>query len=98
MSNRKLDFSHLAEDDYRAILQFSLERWGERQSDRFGTELMNAIHDLVMFPSVGRSRHDLKPGVRGIVVRDYQVLYQVTSTTVRILRIIHTRRDAQAVI
>ena len=98
MSSLELDFSQLAQDDFRAILQFSGEQWGERQRDTFGSELMGAIHDLTLFPNVGRPRDDLKRGVRGLVVRDYLVLYQVTTTSVYVLRIIHTRRDPSEMI
>jgi toxin ParE1/3/4 len=50
------------------------------------------------FPHLGRSlESDLRPNVRAFPVNNYVIFYSVKPGEIRILRIIHASRDAQAV-
>jgi toxin ParE1/3/4 len=49
------------------------------------------------FPHIGRSlESDLRPNVRSFPVNSYVIFYSVKPGEIRILRIIHASRDAQA--
>jgi toxin ParE1/3/4 len=59
-------------------------------TDKFGL--------FAKFPHLGKNlQSDLRPTVRTFPVSNYVIFYSVKSTEIRILRIIHARRDAQAV-
>jgi toxin ParE1/3/4 len=92
-SSRRLQIAPLADDDLRDILQYTEGRWGERQRHVYGTKLMDAMHDLSIHPYRGRSRDDLRPGLRGITVEHHIILYRVMPGVIRVLRIIHTSRN-----
>lgn len=66
------------------------------------THLISAISEcfalLAKYPYIGKSLNDReRPNVRTFPVKDYLIFYSVQSGTVRILRIIHSSRDAFAV-
>lgn len=49
-------------------------------------------------PHIGKSlESDLRPNVRVFPVSNYVIFYSVKPTEIRILRIIHASRDAQAI-
>jgi toxin ParE1/3/4 len=59
-------------------------------TDRFGL--------FSRFPNIGKSlESELRPNVRTFPVNSYVIFYSVRPGEVRILRIIHARRDAQAI-
>ena len=51
---------------------------------------------LATFPHLGRTRDDLRPGLRGLPVGDYVILYRINGEDVLILHVIHGRRDIAA--
>ena len=51
---------------------------------------------LASFPHLGRTRDDLRPGLRGFTVGDYVILYRIEGEDVLILHVIHGRRDIAA--
>ena len=51
---------------------------------------------LATFPHLGRTRDDLRPGLRGFTVGDYVILYRIEGEDVLILHVIHGRRDIAA--
>jgi toxin ParE1/3/4 len=66
------------------------------------TRIISAITDrfalFAKFPFIGRSLEDnLRPNVRTFPVRQYLIFYSTRPGEVRILRVIHSARDAFAV-
>ncbi len=52
---------------------------------------------LAGFPYVGRARdNDFGPGCRGVAVGEYVIIYCVENEDVLILRVVHGRRDLEA--
>lgn len=80
----------------REILQYTAETWGDETSDAYAASLLEATQRLTEFPAVGRAREDIRPGLRTFPVRQHLILYRVHSDTVRILRVLHARRDLQS--
>lgn len=93
-SLRRLVLSPTAEDDLRDVLQYSLQMWGEDQRDIYAADLAAAFQKLLTFPELGRSRGDLRTGLRALVVGQHTVLYRAERDVIRVLRIVHRRRDA----
>lgn len=60
-------------------------------------EILEDAESLGQFPEMGRTRNDLEPGLRCLVVRrDYLVFYTVKVDAVVIARVIHGSRDLKA--
>ena len=93
---RRVDLSPEAQEDYEAILLHSLTTWGEQQAAAYKAVLDRALDDLGTYPEMGSKRDDLAPGLRGFPVKPYIILYRIERASVRVLRILHGRRDIAA--
>lgn len=68
-------------------------------ADRQINRIENAVGKLSSFPRLGRARHDVGAGIRGLIVNRYLVLYRIQESAkqVELLRVIDGRRDLAAV-
>jgi toxin ParE1/3/4 len=63
-------------------------------ADAYRTRLLGFLAKLEDFPRRGTPRDDLRPGIRSLVFeRTIIAFYQVDSSIVTILRIVHGARD-----
>jgi toxin ParE1/3/4 len=84
--------SERADADLLEILNY-LDEHSPVAAERFATALTERCLQLGRLPGMGRSREELRPGIRSIVVEKYVVFFRVTESSVRILRILHGARD-----
>lgn len=88
--------SELAQADYDEIVT-RLEERNARAADRFASAFRDRCRLLGQFPLMGRSREDLAPGLRSVVVGNYVVFYCVLQDCVSIARIVHGSRDLDSI-
>jgi toxin ParE1/3/4 len=50
---------------------------------------------LSEYPRIGRSRDDLRPGLRSFAVGDYVIVYTIEDEDVKILYVFHGRQDIE---
>jgi toxin ParE1/3/4 len=93
-SSRKLRLTAEARDDFRDLLQYTLQRWGREQRDSYKTLMQRRMRELTTYPELGRSRDEFFIGCRSLVVEQYLVYYLVTDTELLVARILHAKRDA----
>jgi toxin ParE1/3/4 len=62
-------------------------------ANRVVDSLTNQFLILSKHPRIGRKRDDLRVGLRSVAVGSYVVIYRVEGNDVRILHIVHGRRD-----
>jgi toxin ParE1/3/4 len=81
-----------AETDLAEILDYAEER-----SPQAAERLARAIDDtctlLSQLPLMGRTREELSPGLRSVVIEQYVLFYRATATAVEVVRILHGARD-----
>ena len=65
----------------------------EDAADRFVDLLAGSFGNLGRNPYLGRRRDDLHQGWRSFVVGQYVVVYRIAEPGVRILQVIHGKRD-----
>jgi toxin ParE1/3/4 len=82
-----------AREDLKGIWRYSFTEWGEAQADKYLAEIGAGIARLKEHPELGRSREDLRAGYRSLRINHHVVFYVVTPTVVRIVRVLHMRRD-----
>jgi toxin ParE1/3/4 len=73
----------------------------ESGSIEIANRLIDTITDrffvLASFPYIGRSRdEDFGPGCRSVTVGEHVIVYSVENEDVFILRVVHGRRDLEA--
>ncbi len=80
--------------------------WRHIVSEGGGESAADSIVDLIAdrflllshWPRLGRSRNDLRRGLRSFPVGDYVIFYRVTRTGVVIQRVLHGRRDTTRIL
>ena len=67
----------------------------EAAADRFVDLLVQHFQLLGDSPHIGRHRDELRAGYRSFPVGDYLILYQIGQPGVRIMHVVHGRRDLE---
>ncbi len=87
----RLELSDPAQQDFRDILSFTLQTWGEPQLAEYKHKLDSALRTIAENPHAGRTKH----GMMVYPVGQHVVFYQIEEAkTVYVVRILHQRMDA----
>ena len=62
---------------------------------RMHSQFQQTFLTIASQPSIGRSRHELAPGIRSLAVGRYVIYYRKAGRVVRILRLLHGDRDIE---
>ncbi|PLY04407.1 MAG: type II toxin-antitoxin system RelE/ParE family toxin [Desulfuromonas sp.] len=89
----RLFFSPAALADLHEIYRHGLGIWGEEQSSRYLAQLEECLWLLTEQPKMGAARAELFPEVRSLPVERHIIFYQLRSSTVEIIRVLHCRQD-----
>lgn len=95
--SRILRVTEPAKQDFEDIW-LGLEPFGVEFADQCLDELQQKFLQLQQFPGLGRSREDLAPGLRTVVVREVVILYRSLEGLLVIVRVIHGRRDLKRIV
>jgi toxin ParE1/3/4 len=68
-----------------------------RVADEAVRDLFRVCDRLVDHPFLGRPRNDLIPGLRSILAHPYIVFYRVSGSNIEVVRVLHQRRDIDAI-
>src|SRR5215207_62336 len=66
-------------------------------ADRTARGIRRSCDRLIRLPHLGRPRGDLLPGIRSLLVNPYVVFYRLQNNEVEIVRVLHGRRDIDAI-
>jgi len=91
--NLPVRFTEDAERDVWSILQYSLESWGQKQSDRYQQKLEKGFQTLSENPRIGREKENGFLGCRCFQVEQHIIFYKIDSNSVTVIRILHERMD-----
>ena len=81
--------SPAAEEGLLDISAYTLRTWGERQADRYLSELENCCRKLAANPLMGRPCDDISSGLRRIEQGSHVIFYRQKSDGILISRILH---------
>lgn len=85
-----------ASHDLEAISEYFLEKSVEA-GERFVQQFNQKCQYLARFPHIGKPYFQLRSGLRGLVIMDYIIFYQLRDENIEILRVISGYRDLQDV-
>jgi toxin ParE1/3/4 len=80
-----------AKADLKNILQHSVEQWGLTRAEQYYDDLSDGINSLKENPKLGFARDDIKAGYRQLAIEKHHVFYRLSSTQIRIIRILHDK-------
>jgi toxin ParE1/3/4 len=92
-----VSWSPEAEQDLLAIWIHVAREASPDVADEQLRSVDRACEVLAEWPHSGRARDELFRGVRSIVVDPYVVFYRVGNSAIEIIRVLHGRRDVDAI-
>ena len=84
-------FSKQARLDLIEIAEYTLDRWGQGQAERYLDGLDDCFKRLVQTPQMGRSFEQIRSGYLRIEHGKHVVIYRADADGVFICRILHQR-------
>lgn len=85
--------SKAAAIDVQNIFEYSYLEFGLSQADSYLFKLENALKLLAINPLFGRQRNEIKKGLYSIPEAEYLIFYRILKNYIRIVRILHNKRD-----
>lgn len=82
-------FSKLARLDLIEIAEYTVDRWGLNQAERYLNGLDETFRRLVESPRMGRLCDQIRPGYRRVEHGKHVVIYRADADGVFICRILH---------
>ncbi len=82
-----------AAKDLDAIADFSLARWGERQTEKYLTDMIRRFEWLDAHPTAERARDEIGEGYRSYRHGSHLIFYIVVNGAVAIIGIAHGSMD-----
>lgn len=95
MANYNL--TNRAVQDLKQIWNYTLDKWSERQADKYYNDLVNHCSRLANKPTLGKQYEYLIIGLRGSKVNKHIIFYrQINQGQIEIARILHERMDIES--
>jgi len=85
-----------AEADVSDIFDYTLGAHGSKQAADYLSGLEEALAALVQQPGLGRARPEIREGLHSIPYQHHVIFYRIMTDHLRIVRILHARRDLPA--
>jgi toxin ParE1/3/4 len=93
----QIRFSEVAKQDLRDIWRSLAEYSGLSFADSTLANIESKFRLLLQFSSSGRVRNELLSGLRSYPAGDFIFFYRILDTTVEVVRVLHGRRDVDAI-
>jgi toxin ParE1/3/4 len=80
--------------DLERIWDYTCDRWGEDQAEKYVREIQRAIERVVDNPGIGRACDEVRPGYRKHAVGTHTLYYRIASVDmIDVVRILDQRMD-----
>ena len=86
----RLELTKPARLDFRDILSYTSQMWGERQLVEYKSKIDAALSAIAQNPNIGHTQHKLLVYPAG----KHLIYYRIEAATVYVVRILHERMDA----
>jgi toxin ParE1/3/4 len=86
-----------AEEDLFQIWAYLVRQAARASADRVVRDIELSCRRLESWPHSGRDRGDILPGMRSISSGPYVIFHLVGADSVEVVRVLHGRRDIEAV-
>lgn len=82
-----------ADNDLDEIFDYTVEQFGIEQAIKYLSGFEQLFENLGNHPKSGRSRNEIRKGLRSISYISHTVFYRIMEDHLRIVRILHASRD-----
>jgi toxin ParE1/3/4 len=90
---KRVVFSPAAEQDLEAIWDYTAEKWGLSQAERYIRIIQDTVAGLSAGTQVTQSAEDIRPGYRKVLVGMHVLFFKATADAIDIVRILHQQMD-----
>lgn len=87
------NLSSKADGDIDNIVDYTLETWGESQTHKYVSELLQFLQSLAKNPNLGRSASEYSPLLKKYNFKAHTIFYEPTKSGVFVVRILGQARD-----
>jgi toxin ParE1/3/4 len=85
--------SEPANQDLEMIADYLGANYGLETSEKFINGITSRCKYIAQFPSIGRSRNELSPGLRSLSYEQYIIFYKIAEETLEIVRVASGYQD-----
>jgi toxin ParE1/3/4 len=82
-----------AKSDIEEIWDYTEERWGLNQANRYIRQLQQAIETIARNPARARNCDDIRPGYLRCSVGSHIIFFVTKRDQIEIIRVLHQRMD-----
>lgn len=92
--NSRYVLSPAAQIDLEQIWDYTHDRWGVDQAERYLRAVQHGIERAAANPRIGRACDEIRPGYRKLAAGSHILFYRVTDAgIIDVVRILHQRMD-----
>lgn len=91
----RLLLSPAAQSDMSDIWDFTAERWGEDQAERYTQRLRGTLTELAASRPTSRSAEDVAPGYRKCLAGSHIAYFRIAADDLIVIRILHQSMDPE---
>jgi toxin ParE1/3/4 len=91
--DRTLNLSSRSKRDLDEIWDYTESLWGAQQANAYITDIRRAMEKAAGNPGLGRACDEIHSGYFKLLVGSHMIFYRRSGTGIRILRVLHQRRD-----
>jgi len=92
---KRWKLSYKAEADLEAIYDYSFEKWGLNQAEKYTHDIHEAIVAIAASTNYGRSIDNVKKGYRKAHINRHFIIYKTESHIITVNRILHEKMDVK---
>ena len=89
----RFDLTAEARSDLESIADYTTERWGKTQTERYLDAIEARLDQLARQPQLGRARPELREGLLSFPIQNHVVYYLRRSFGIVVVRLLHQRQD-----
>ena len=89
------ELSGASEVDLGDIFDYTFTEFGIEQAEKYTLDFEFVFEELTRYPELGIKRDEIKLGLRSILKDAHVVFYRILDDRIRIVRILHQRKDLQ---
>ena len=95
MGNYKL--TNKAVEDLTKIWDYTIDKWSEKQADKYCEMLLENFKHIADDPSIGKNYARIRDDLFGLKVNRHIIFYRITlENPIEITRILHERMDLKS--
>ncbi len=90
------ELSLAADSDLTSIFEYTLQEHSIDQAESYLNSLEDVFNKIVQNPNIGKSRNEIKFGLKSISAEYHIIFYRVFEDRIRIVRALHHSRDLKS--